>query len=227
MPTSFIWPPAPMMGRSPGRRNIPGNEDSPSCVGLMSYSSISLRPTISRSGEFAASIRSNSRATAFAVPSVSSVRARSRKTAAALVPLARETPKSAFGPGSCSGNSKPNGRAPIVMGSLPAHSSMRSHSGAPIRTGEILFRKCPSKSPIVPPSRASRSWVSVTASSISMMSPHAITGAGFKSASARGRSRRPMLTGTSYRRPGANLAQKWRMPGTTTLTTGMPISGRV
>ena len=193
----------------------------------MSYSSINLRPTISRRAGFSASICPNSRMTALAVLSALSVRACSSKNAAVLVPLARETPKSAFGLGSCRGSSKPKGRAPIVMGSLPAQSRTRSHSGFPIRTGEILFRKCRSKSPIVPPSRARRSWVSVTASSISTMSPHAITGAGFRSASARGRLRRPMPTGTSYRRPGANLAQKWRKPGTMTRTTGRPISGRV
>ena len=33
--------------------------------------------------------------------------------------------------------------------------------------------------------------------------------------------------GTSSRRPGPSLAQKWRMPGTITLTTGKPMSGRV
>ena len=42
-----------------------------------------------------------------------------------------------------------------------------------------------------------------------------------------GRASQPSRTGTSYSRPGANRGQKCRSPGTITLATGKPTSGRV
>src|SRR5262245_41457686 len=52
-------------------------------------------------------------------------------------------------------------------------------------------------------------------------------GIGLSASSWVGSARHPSRTGTSYNRPGANRAQKWRNPGTITLTTGRPTSGRV
>ncbi len=52
-------------------------------------------------------------------------------------------------------------------------------------------------------------------------------GTGFNSHSASGRGSQPSRTGTSYSRPGANRGQKCLRPGTITLATGRPTSGRV
>lgn len=52
-------------------------------------------------------------------------------------------------------------------------------------------------------------------------------GIGFNSFSVYAFSSQPSLTGTSYRRPGENRAQKCLSPGTNTFTAGIPISGLV
>ena len=163
----------------------------------MSYSSINFRPTISRNDASLDSIWPNRRSTNSVVQFDLLIRCRSRKSDAVFVPLANETPMSAFGEASCNGSSNPNGNAPISIGKVAAQFKMRNHWGSPISTGEILSRKFPSKSLIVSPSSDRRSSVIAVAFSISMSLLHAITGTEFNSDSSSLSSRLSIFNGTS------------------------------